>query len=92
MNHRCETVTPGELGQMNVAGFCADIERLKADTYKQIGQADFAHLRRIERYGRLATLGGYATAWMIPNPATAFLLSLGQFTRHHRLAAVVHEE
>ncbi len=90
MNRRCETVTPGELGQMNVAGFCADIERLKADTYKQIGQADFAHLRRIERYGRLATLGGYATAWMIPNPATAFLLSLGQFTRWLLAHHIIH--
>jgi fatty acid desaturase len=84
------TVPPAdELRGMDVAGFCAAIERLKADTYRQIGPADFAHLRRIERVGRLATLGGYATAWIIPNPATALLLSLGQFTRwllaHHIL-------
>ena len=84
------TVPPAdELRGMDVAGFCAAIERLKADTYRQIGPADFAHLRRIERVGRLATLGGYATAWIIPNPATAVLLSLGQFTRwllaHHIL-------
>ena len=39
--------TPAELTGMNVAGFCADIEQLKADTYRQIGPADFAHLRRI---------------------------------------------
>ena len=72
---------------MNVAGFCADIERLKADTYRQIGPADFAHLRRIETYGKLATLLGYSTAWIFPNPLTAFALSLGQMTRwllaHH---------
>ena len=72
---------------MNVAGFCADIERLKADTYRQIGPADFAHLRRIEAYGKLATLLGYSTAWIFPNPLTAFALSLGQMTRwllaHH---------
>jgi fatty acid desaturase len=78
---------PAELAGMNVAGFCADIERLKADTYRQISPADFAHLRRIERYGRIAALLGLATAWTIPNPVTAFLLSLGQFTRwllaHH---------
>jgi fatty acid desaturase len=80
-------VTPAELSGMNVAGFCADIERLKADAYRQIGPADFAHLRRIERYGRVAAILGLATAWIIPNPVTAFLLSLGQFTRwllaHH---------
>ena len=72
---------------MDVSGFCAAIERLKADAYRQIGPADFVHLRRIERYGIVATLLGYATAWIIPNPVTAFLLSLGQFTRwllaHH---------
>jgi fatty acid desaturase len=72
---------------MDVAGFCADIERLKADTYRQIGPADYAHLRRIERYGKLATLLGYSTAWVFPNPFTAFALSLGQMTRwllaHH---------
>jgi fatty acid desaturase len=84
------TVPPAdELRGMDVAGFRAAIDRLKADTYRQIGPADFAHLRRIERVGRLATLGGYATAWIIPNPATAVLLSLGQFTRwllaHHIL-------
>ncbi|MFM7244763.1 MAG: fatty acid desaturase family protein [Planctomycetaceae bacterium] len=79
--------TPAELAGMNVASFCADIERLKADAYRQIGPADFAHLRKIERYGRIAAILGLATAWTIPNPVTAFLLSLGQFTRwllaHH---------
>ena len=84
------TVPPADdLSGMDVPGFCAAIERLKADTYRQIGPADFAHLRRIERYGRLASLAGYATAWIIPNPVTAVLLSLGQFTRwllaHHIL-------
>ena len=78
---------PGDLGRMDVAGFCADLERLKADTYRQIGPADFAHLRRVERYGKLATLLGYSTAWVFPNPLTAFALSLGQMTRwllaHH---------
>ena len=74
---------------MDVAGFCAAIDRLKAETHASIGPADFAHLRRIERYGRVATVMGYATAWVIPNPLSAFLLSLGQFTRwllaHHIL-------
>jgi len=81
------SVTPPELDEINVAGFCRDIERLKAETYRKIGPADFAHLRKIERYGRAAAFLGLATAWTFPNPLTAFLLSLGQFTRwllaHH---------
>ncbi len=75
---------------MDVAGFCADIERLRAATLARIGQADLHHLRRIEAYGRSATLVGYATAWMIPNPVTAFLLSLGQFTRWLLAHHIIH--
>jgi len=52
------SATPAELAGMNVAGFCADIERLKAETYRQIGPADFAHLRKIERCGRIAAVLG----------------------------------
>ena len=83
-------VIPVELAGMNVAGFCDDIERLKADTYRQIGPDDFAHLRRIERYGRIAAVVGFATAWTIPNPVTAFLLSLGQFTRWLLAHHIIH--
>ncbi|MCI5066365.1 fatty acid desaturase [bacterium] len=49
--------------------------------------ADFHHLRKIERYGRVATALGYATAPLLINPLSAFLISLGHFTRwllvHH---------
>jgi fatty acid desaturase len=44
-------------------------------------------MRRVERRGRLATLVGYLTVWLPPNPFTAVALSLGQNTRwllaHH---------
>jgi fatty acid desaturase len=89
MRHAAGTATLGEFDGIDVTGFCAAIDRLKAEAHANIGPADFAHLRRIERYGRVATLLGYATAWVIPNPLSAFLLSLGQFTRwllaHHIL-------
>lgn len=75
------------LSTMNVEEFAYDIEALKAETYARISNDDFIHLKKIERYGRLSALLGYATAWIIPNPMTAFLLSLAQFTRwllaHH---------
>jgi fatty acid desaturase len=51
------------------------------------GAADIAHLRRMERWGRLCSLIGYATAWLVPNPVSAFLMSQGNLTRwmvmHH---------
>jgi len=89
MNATLDTPLPRQLRDLDVAGFAAAIDRLKAEAHANIGPADFAHLQRIERYGRLATILGYATAWIIPNPLSAFLLSLGQFTRwllaHHIL-------
>lgn len=72
---------------MNVSGFCSDIEQLKVETYKSLSESDFHHMRKIERWGRLATVIGYLTAWIVPNLLSAFALSLGQFTRwllaHH---------
>jgi len=89
MTHGHETAVPTDFGDIDVAGFSAAIDRLKSEAHANIGPADLAHLRRIEGYGRVATLLGYATAWIIPNPLSAFLLSLGQFTRwllaHHIL-------
>jgi fatty acid desaturase len=81
--------TAGDLGRIDVVGFREGVDRIRAEAHAAIGAADFRHLRRIERYGRLATGLGYATAWVIPNPLSAFFLSLGQFTRwllaHHIL-------
>jgi fatty acid desaturase len=89
MNATLDTANLKKIGDLDLAGFASAIDRLKAEAYANIGPADFRHLQRIERYGRLATLLGYATAWIIPNPLSAFLLSLGQFTRwllaHHIL-------
>ncbi len=89
MNATLDTPNLQELGDLDLAGISAAIDRRKAEAHANIGPADFTHLKRIERYGRLATFLGYATAWIIPNPLSAFLLSLGQFTRwllaHHIL-------
>ncbi|HHO59765.1 MAG TPA: fatty acid desaturase [Thiotrichales bacterium] len=43
--------------------------------------ADMRHLRKMEWWGRLCTLLGYATAWLLPNPVSALLISQGIFTR-----------
>lgn len=78
-----------ELSAMNVSGFAADIEELRAKTYSSISKSDFTHLLKVERWGKISTVLGYLTAWIIPNPLSAFALSLGQFTRwllaHHIL-------
>ena len=44
-------------------------------------EADLRHFKKMERWGRICTLLGYATAWIIPNPVSALLISQGIFTR-----------
>ena len=79
--------TDPELARIDVAGFAAEIEALRRTAYATISYADYLHMRRVERRGRLATLVGYLTIWLPPNPFTAVALSLGQNTRwllaHH---------
>lgn len=85
------TPYPGaeSLHEMDVAGFAEGLERIRVTTYASLCSDDFKHLRKIESWGRISSFFGYATAWIIPNPLSAFALSLGQFTRwllaHHIL-------
>ncbi|MBK7777560.1 MAG: fatty acid desaturase [Sandaracinaceae bacterium] len=63
------------------AGFARDLDALKRELRAQAGQPDLDHLAKIERWGRLCTAAGYATAWLAPNPLSALLLSQGRLTR-----------
>lgn len=71
----------------DIRNFTAEIQQIKKRISGTISQEDFTHLKKIERLGRISTIFGYLTAWIIPNPISAFLLSQGQFTRwllaHH---------
>jgi len=42
---------------------------------------DMRQLKKMEWWGRLCTIAGYATAWLLPNPISALLISQGIFTR-----------
>ncbi len=74
-------------GQIDLAAFSADLDELHARLKADLGEADVANLRRIERWGRFCTLFGYATAWLFPNPIAALFLSMGNVARwavaHH---------
>ncbi|MEN8251926.1 MAG: fatty acid desaturase, partial [Bacteroidota bacterium] len=60
------------------------------DIKKTIGkptQEDFQHLKKIELWGRLSALLGYATAWIFPlNLLSAFLISIGNISRWANVA------
>ena len=44
------------------AAFAADLSALRKELLADLGPADLAHLQRMERWGRLCTLAGYAMA------------------------------
>lgn len=72
---------------VDTEGFARELRALRAEVEASLGEADAAHLRRIERWGRAATVVGLATCWLVPNPLSAAALSLGRSTRwllmHH---------
>src|SRR5262245_41249376 len=61
--------------------FARDLDALLARTRESLSAEDFAHLRKIERWGRTCTAAGYATAWIAPNPLSALRLSTGPMAR-----------
>ena len=79
-----------ELANIDTKGFCADIEKLKTEVGGTVGQDDFRHLKKIERFGRLFSVFGFATAWIVPNPISAFCIAMGTFTRLLMLHMLTH--
>lgn len=76
-----------DLSTVDLDGFQQELKALREELDASLGEADAKHLRKIERWGRAATLLGLATCWLAPNPLSAAALSLGRSTRwllmHH---------
>jgi fatty acid desaturase len=76
-----------DLEAIDLDGFARAIKALRRDLDATLGPDDLRHLRRVERWGRIATVIGLATAPIAPNPVSAVALALGRSTRwllmHH---------
>jgi len=69
-----------------------DLDAIHKDVLSRIGEDDFAHLKKMERWGRICSCIGYATAWIFPNPISALLISQGSFTRWTQMThPIVHK-
>jgi len=69
-----------------------DLDAIHQDALSRMGEADFCHLKKMERWGRICSCIGYATAWMIPNPISALFISMGSFTRWTQMThPIVHK-
>lgn len=58
-----------------------DITAIHQQALADIGPNDFSHLKNRVRWGKICSIIGYGTAWIMPNPISAFFISLGSFTR-----------
>lgn len=74
------------LADINVESFTQEIMALRRAANERLSLEDFKHLKKIERWGRLSTAAGYGTAWMFPNPVSAYLMSQGTVTRWTTIA------
>ncbi len=66
--------------------FASDLDAIRKEVLADVNLDDFKHLKKIERWGRTATVLGYGTAWIIPNPISAYLISQGSTTRWTTIA------
>ena len=62
------------------------LSKLQKESIDNLSIKDFKHLKKMERWGRACTILGYSTAWIIPNPISAFLISVGNINRWANMA------
>jgi fatty acid desaturase len=70
-----------DFSHVDLDAFARDVRALRAEADAQLGPEDVAHLRKIKLWADVCSFVGYATAWLLPNPISAFLISQGTFTR-----------
>ena len=69
-----------------------DLDEIYQEALLRIGEQDYKHLQKMERWGRVCSLLGYGTAWILPNPLSALLISQGSFTRWTQMThPIVHK-
>ncbi|NOR79823.1 MAG: fatty acid desaturase [Methyloprofundus sp.] len=69
-----------------------DLDAIHKEALSRVGERDFKHLKKMERWGQLSSLLGYGTAWIFPNPISALLISQGSFTRWTQMThPIVHK-
>jgi fatty acid desaturase len=66
--------------------FAKDLDNIRKEVLSDIGMDDFQHLKKIERWGRICSAIGYGTAWIVPNPISAYFISQGNVTRWTTIA------
>ena len=66
---------------LDYAAFASDLDDLRVEVEAEVASGAHAHLRAQSRWATAFTLLGYATSWIVPNPVSAALMSLGMTAR-----------
>ncbi|MET0403873.1 MAG: fatty acid desaturase, partial [Cystobacter sp.] len=85
--HREDTSSPRPVfPDVDAEAFSRDLQALRDELESALGPEDRAHFEKIQRWGRLCTGLGYATAWVMPNPLSAMLIAQGNTARWTMMA------
>lgn len=69
------------MDNLDYEAFARDLKELRTEINSQLNEQDFKHLKKIETWGKVCSIAGYLTSWLLPNPFSAFLISQGNVTR-----------
>ncbi len=72
--------------RIDYEAFARELDALRAEIDATPSHDDFSHLRKIEGWGRLCSGLGYGTAWIAPNPVSAWLIGQGSMVRWTMMA------
>lgn len=66
----------------------SELKKIREEVKSEItSDQNIKHLKKMEMWGKIASVLGYGTAWIAPNPISMFLINQGQHTRwllmHH---------
>ncbi len=80
-----------ELSNQALDDFIAELRLIGTDLRRAAGPKDIAHLEQLDRKGRIATVLGYATAWIAPNPVSSAALAAGTTTQWMLMHHISHK-
>ena len=78
------------IADIDIEGFTKKLIEIRNKIERDLGEEDFEHFRKVERWGKVSSALGFASGALIPNPLSAALISIGKTTRwtiaaHHIL-------
>lgn len=85
-----DTANTRHLPNVDYEAFEKEILQVRKDALSSLSYKDYLHLKKYIWTNRIMTFLGYATAWIFPNPISAFLIGYGIYGRWMVMHHVAH--